>query len=65
MKARAGRLGELVLRVGELVVGPDMGSVADSAEGTVRYDGGSGSGWDKKPTDLQRAQVKRELTENW
>ena len=55
VKRHTGGLGLLVMRVGELLVGPDMASVSD---GTRR------SAQQRSPTEKQRAEVKRELTEN-
>ena len=51
---KAGRLAELVLRIAELMAGPDLGSIAHDT--TKEF---------KPPTKDEQAQVKRELTENW
>ena len=64
VKKNAGRVGELVLRIGELMVGPDLSSVSgDGPKSTQTKQ--QMTQWHKPPTEKEQAQVKRELTENW
>ena len=62
VKKHSGRLGVLVMRIGELLVGPDMASLPTTDERIVRQK--KSSQHVPPPTDDERAQVKRELTEN-
>ena len=64
VKQHAGPLGELVLRIGELIVGPDMASVGGNSSKSARSKQKMDR-WNKPPTEQERARVKRELAENW
>ena len=64
VKRSAGRLGELVLRIGELMAGPDMSSVSSDGRSGAKLKEKMAQ-WSKPPTKDEEAQVKRELTENW
>ena len=67
VQRKAGRLGQLVLKVGELVVGPDLSSVgSDSPEKKAQTTNNLElEQWNTPPTEKERESVKRELTENW
>jgi hypothetical protein len=56
VKKRAGPAGELVLHIGQLMVGYDLSSVGTKEKMAK---------WDTPPTEKEQVQVKRELTENW
>ena len=60
VRKHAGRLGELVMRLGELLVGPDMASAEHAHAFAKNPDRYTNTG----PTEKQKAQVKRELVEN-
>eukprot|EP00935_MAST-01C_sp_MAST-1C-sp1_P001998 g1998.t1 len=67
VQRKAGRLGQLVLKVGELVVGPDLSSVgSDSPKKKAQTTNNLElEQWNTPPTEKERESVKRELTENW
>ena len=64
VKRHAGRLGELMLRIGELMVGPDLSSVSGDGPKSGKLKNKRLTQWSKPPTEKEEAQVKRELTEN-
>jgi hypothetical protein len=64
VKKHSGGLGVLVMRIGELLVGPDMASLPTDKRSVRQNKKTTQRPLPPPPTEKERAQVKRELTEN-